>query len=1651
MVLMVYTKKSVKEYLLPNSQNIDYILDMDNDIFMLGSEMSVKLENIDGKWFINEDDIYKINAGFNGKVLKDGDLLELKCPSGEIINIIVIDKELSYCIPVKYDTSGVSSISVGMNENSDICYSFNDYVSKNHCILKRSGGMWTVEDLSTNGVFVNNKRINKQVRLKFGDSVNIFGINIVFLDNIIGVSSRYGKLKVSRIKVYEKNQINAVSYEDSTNTVYYNRSPRNIPVIYNEEIAIEEPPAKKVVKHPPLIQQIGPSFTMAIPMLLGCGLAVYGSYSSGMGSSTFMYTGIITAVGSALLGSMWGIFNIRYAKQQEYEEERMRFDAYGNYIMGISDKLRDMYMQNTSALNEMYPPASVYCGYNRNSLLLWNRNFTHDDCFFHRLGIGDIEFQVKIRLPNEKFSLVFDKLKEKPKYLNEEFRTLKNVPVGIDIAEKRLWGITSGPGKTGSYEVMYNLAASIAANNCYTDVKMVFIYDSESPSADKWDFARWLPHVWSENRSFRYTGGNYNDRTDIFNELSKVFRERMEGENSIRGGSVPKPYYVMFIEDYSLIESEIISKYVFSKDERIGLATFIFSDSCENLPNSCEDIISNDMNFKGVFNVLDSSSKKQEISFDLVSADMLRDFACNISGLQVRELENDTDIPSVLSFFEMYGVEKLEELNVLERWKKNRTYNTMKALIGKKAGGADCYLDIHEKFHGPHGLIAGTTGSGKSETLQTYILSLAVNYSPEDIGFFIIDFKGGGMANCFSDLPHLVGQISNLSGNQVYRAMVSIKSENMRRQRIFNEYGVNSINQYTRLYKNNEAKIPVPHLFIIIDEFAELKREQPEFMRELISVAQVGRSLGVHLILATQKPSGTVDDNIWSNSKFKLCLRVQDRQDSNDMLHKPDAAYITQAGRCYMQVGNDEIYELFQSGWSGAVYDRSMSENKNNIATMITLTGKTAVVGSKARKKRKEKEKLDNLEFLVNTVKNLTRKFELKTGSLAADRSAANSIAESILEYSAEKGFDFGNSQADIENMIRFLNVFPFETESIDEVCRIIINSEVKIPDVKEKTQLDAVVEYLCETAEKNNYGKVMQLWLPVLEKQIYLKELAGYELQSFENGSYEREYSKWSIDVIAGMYDDPVNQSQLPLTVNFSKNGHLAVCGMVVSGKSTFLQTLMYSLADKYSPDYVNMYFLDFSSQVLETLSGLPHCGGILGKNDIDKVGKFFNMISKMLDERSKLFGGGNYSQYVEANGVILPAVFVVIDNFADFREKTEDKYEDVIMRISRDGIGCGIFLVITAAGFGMTEIPNRVADNIKSVICLEMGDKYKYMEVLRTNSINVLPESDIKGRGLACIGDGVLEFQTALAEEGSDDYARGNNIKAKCRLIRDSWKGKYARPVPVIPENPDIYDISSVPGYVDAVNTASLIPFAYNVEDASVCSIDLSKIYCFSVSGKSNTGKKNVLKMIMAAASEKGGKIIVIENSGAKLRKFADKYAELYLDSPESVFSFLNDITPEFVRRNKKKNSMLAEGFSNEEIYEKMSDELPYYIFISDLNSFIDMIYQKNEKLSNMNGFMENIFEKGSIHNIYFFAGVNTEKAFSVMSRPAYMSFVNYKKGVHLGGNISGQRIFAFNNIPYADQNRPMPRGTGYMADENDESCAKNIIIPFAGRKSD
>jgi len=884
----------------------------------------------------------------------------------------------------------------------------------------------------------------------------------------------------------------------------------------------------------------------------------------------------------------------------------------------------------------------------------------------------------------------------------------------------------------------------------------------------------------------------------------------------------------------------------------------------------------------------------------------------------------------------------------------------MKVLVGKKSGNQDCYLDIHEKFHGPHGLVAGTTGSGKSETLQTYILSLAVNFSPEDVGFFIIDFKGGGMANLFSDIPHLSGQISNLSGNMVHRAMISIKSENERRQRLFSEYGVNNINLYTKLYKNHETEVAIPHLFIIIDEFAELKREEPDFMRELISVAQVGRSLGVHLILATQKPSGTVDDNIWSNSRFRLCLRVQDRQDSNDMLHKPDAAFLTQAGRCYLQVGNDEIYELFQSGYSGGIYDEN-EERQAASAVLLTRTGKAELSGGR---KRKVKE---------NTADGKPK---------------------------------------------------------------------------KEKTQLEAVIEHLKEVASKNHYKKTSQLWLPVLKSELYLSELPGYQESCYHDGQWKHAEGRWSLNTLIGMYDDPHNQIQNPVSVNLSEGGHHAVCGSVVSGKSTFMQTMVFSFIRKYSPEILQLYLLDYSSHMLAPFEKAPHVGGIVFDNQEEKATKFIHMLLTMMDERKKMFQGGNYSQYVQAYGIKIPAIMIIIDNFAAFREKTKNAYDDDILRLVREGVGYGMFLVVTAAGFGMAEIPSRIGDNIRTVISLEMADKYKYMEVMRVTKIPILPETDVRGRGLINVDGRILEFQTALSVNAEDDFKRSQKIEAYCEDMALHWNGTAARPIPEIPEKPTLEILKRDEQYQRMVCSEEWMPVGYRMEDASVYGIDLSRIYCYAITGKSRTGKTNTLKVLLSAACGKKGNICVVEDKTSELKKLSDDLSLKYISDSKELFLYFKELLPEFSRRNKKKRELLEQGYEESEVFEYMKKEEPIFIFLADLGDFLRMVYKPEEGVGNMSGFVENILEKGSLHYIYFFGCLKAEDQSLLSAYRAYSLYVSYKKGIHLGGNLAQQKLFSFQNVSFTLQTKGMKKGMGYVPDDEEESIGVEVVIPLAKR---
>lgn len=1658
-ILAIYSKEAFKEYILPSIDNADYEVTLRSKDFYLQDDITLHMEVFTEQWSIKSSSHYAIrkeNVRMEKKPLAANDIVQLVTEYGEKLVIIVRGMQSAFHSFTKYMIGNAQSITIGKGEENDISYDFLGRVSKLHAKIVKTPQGYCIENHSSNGTYVDAERVNETKELSFGAYINIIGLHIVFLGNMLAIDPTAKALvKPNVLKKYTMKEANIV-FHGSDRPVQkterlFHRIPRNYESLESGVIEIEEPPQKPQTKKQSLLAMIAPSFTMALPMLLGCAFMVYASKASGGGSSLYMYSGLVMSVMSAVVGVVWGIINANSQKKEEQENEKHRFEAYSEYLVEKTDEIKAAYEETERRLNVTYPDTMNCMEYDEHTGMLWNRNYFHDDFLCERLGIGEREFPFKIEIPKKKFRLFKDELAEKPAFIKENYQKLYNVPITLNLLQEKLVGVIGGQNKTGAVQIMQILAAQIAANNCYTDVKMGFIYNGESSQdCGNWDFAKWLPHTWSEDHNTRFVASTKEEASEVFHELTKVARGRLNGDGpQTKEGSIPKPYYVIFLSDASLLNGELFAKYVFGREPVCGITTVLLAQSNDDLPNECEFIIENTPEFCGMYHVNESKSSRMQIQFDPIVPMKLEWFARKISALKVVEMEDGGEVPNSITFFEMLHIDRIEEYPVLKQWAKSRTYENIKGQLGEKVGGAPCYLDVHEKYHGPHGLVAGTTGSGKSETLQTYILSLAVNYSPDDIGFFIIDYKGGGMANLFDGLPHMIGSISNLSGNQVKRAMISIKSENRRRQRVFSENGVNNINLYTKLYKNGEAKEPIPHLFIIIDEFAELKREEPDFMRELISVAQVGRSLGVHLILATQKPSGTVDDNIWSNSKFRLCLRVQDQQDSKDMLHKPDAAYLTQPGRGYLQVGSDEVYELFQSGFSGAVFDENMAVGNKEIAKLLTLSGKVDMTGNSIKRLLKKRSDVIWIEKLCKLMQNIEAMQGRQLAAIDNADQKAVYYTDSLYDEFEEQEMEYARSEYNTNRLKDFVKVYlkaltiESKVSLAEKILAIAKKKNIRLPQAKEKTQLDVVKEYLAKLAQENNYNHKIMLWMPVLKENIYLEDFDEYLMQSYQWGEWPKDIEKGNLKILLGQFDDPANQNQMPLYLDFLEDGNVAICGTILCGKSTMMQTMVYALTHRFTPDVVHIYCIDFSNKMLSSFEHAPHVGGIMVEGEYDKIAKFFNMIMHILEDRKKKLRGGNYKQYVQAGNTDIPAIVLFVDNYGAFKEKTEENYEDAMIRLAKEGVSLGIYMVVSGGGFSMSEISSRLADNIQTVLCLSLKDKYEYAEYLHDMRIEVMPESGVKGRGLAHYGERILEFQTAVAFKAFDNYARMERISMICDEMKDSWTGLCARKIPEIPKKPVWSTFVDLYEYKEMLTDKDRVAIGYNEANAEVYGVPLEEIYCYMVCGANRTGKTNFMKVFVQSVLDKKSKVCIIDSPKAEYKVY-QKEDISYLTDAKSLFTYFKDeLTPVFQKRNATKRSLLEQEKGEDEIYQVQSKETPYFIFISDMLWFFEMVYGAEYE---MKGFLETLFEKGRFHHIYFIGEFALNQVSELRGYHGFELFANYHTGIHFGGKTIDNSLLSFDYMDYTEQSKGEKAGIGFLPNVTSESQAAKVVIPLA-----
>lgn len=655
-------------------------------------------------------------------------------------------------------------------------------------------------------------------------------------------------------------------------------------------------------------------------------------------------------------------------------------------------------------------------------------------------------------------------------------------PLLLDLRTSGVLGVVSNDDRT-SRNFIQHIVFELAYYHSPEDLQFVFFFDREDDASRQNEVMknyRYLPHA---NELFEGISQFVFDKNSsglVFGQLLSIMNERGRNESEEGDAVLQKQTQIVCIvfDDYDIKETGF-SKFLPEVPKegepyvnKNGL-TFIFvQHEKEQLPKYCGNIVDIDKDnpngrksslrynilSRETLNVLssgtDEAGKANDTDKLIEYKHFQNDYIFNekvysdrfslafrqLSAIYYTRIAENGKVPSMVTLFELYGYDN-EKVNsgevrkeILRNWtdvEKNDITKNLCVPIGKNEHGA-LNLDLYEKADGPHMLVAGTTGSGKSETIITYLIGLCMKFSPMDLNLMLVDMKGGGFSDRLGGLPHCVGAVTDTAGENegtsaaymLKRFLEALNAEIKRRKLLLSSLGVDNVDAYIRalrimkeiksmdgspeniqaaeqlkrklnekqkeaLKKDFSELVPLSHLVLVVDEFTELKRFSAEssdvdFIAEITTIARVGRTLGFHIILVSQNIEGAITDDIRVNSKARICLKVATKQASKEMIDSPAAAApgMPLNGRAYLLVGTGSRFEYFQSAYTGA--NRNLNVEPPVLVTQITNSGKfnTDFYSSRRDNELEKKNSAQvsehdtQLAYIVNTITDIGKEME---------------------------------------------------------------------------------------------------------------------------------------------------------------------------------------------------------------------------------------------------------------------------------------------------------------------------------------------------------------------------------------------------------------------------------------------------------------------------------------------------------------------------------------------------------------------------------------------------------------------------------------------------------------------------------------------------
>jgi S-DNA-T family DNA segregation ATPase FtsK/SpoIIIE len=884
--------------------------------------------------------------------------------------------------------------------------------------------------------------------------------------------------------------------------------------------------------------------------------------------------------------------------------------------------------------------------------------------------------------------------------------------------------------RTESLDLARALVCQLAVMHAPDDARLL-VMASSSAAAD-WDWTKWLPHMESQ-------------------DPDALLSARMtQARRSARGQEQPAGSWLIVVADGEMPNAETITALGKqpSRTSVIVLAASAGRDPVEvNVRVHVED---------GHLEIehLESNGGRDTGRADRLGPHSAEAIARRLAPLRLTEEVAPPRLADDISLTSLLGIRDLNALDQRQAWRPRAVADILSIPIGVSSEGEPVRLDFKESAlggDGPHGLVIGATGSGKSELLRTIVTGLALTHPPDRLAFVLVDFKGGAAFAGLQELPHVAGLITNLADDLalIDRMHAALFGEIRRRQELLRAAGnLATVREYHRHLEAGESLDPLPYLLVIVDEFGELLTARPDFIDLFVAVGRLGRSLGMHLLLGSQQLDEGRLRGLEGHLSYRIALRTFSAAESRTVLGVPDAYELPPLpGSAYLKVGTT-VYTRFR-------------------AAVVSQPYRVAAEAPSASRPRPFYRSMEK-------------------------------PAEVSAPVAAEPAF--------------------------------------------EASMLDVAVARLRDAAPR-----VHQVWLPPLESSVPLDAVLAQTTQK--------------LVVPLGLVDKPADQARGILTADMSGSaGHLIVVGASLTGKTTLLRTLVAALALTQSPLEAQVYCIDFGGGGLAALAGLPHVGGVAGRQDPERVRRTMVEVAAMLDEREARFEAAGIDSPAalrarrgrgELDGSEWADVFLVVDNWPAVRQEFED-LEPLVLEIAARGLGYGVHLVLTASRW--IDVRSSLRESIGGRLELRLHDPGE-SAINRREADNVA--KGVPGRGITSEG---LHFQAALPRiDGSTGTLdQQNGLDGLIEKVNSGWNGPRAKRVLVLPRTVELSALLQDPGGPGIV-------IGVSERDLKPVRVDPGGDPHFLVFGDGESGKTNFLRTyvlgLMAASSPKQVQILLVD----------------------------------------------------------------------------------------------------------------------------------------------------------------------------------------------